>query len=218
MRALAVVVLVALALPSVAAADNQVWTAAFIQARPGPTGVTGWLDLHGRRRADGLLGIVRPGLGYTFSKEIAVYVGYGWVPLAADEADTRAEHRTWQQAIYTRDLTPAVKAQARFRLEQRFGPAEGDDMGHRIRLFGRAQWSSSRLFQLVVWDELFLGLNDTMVGPSGLDQNRLFVGVGADTLVSGVRVEVGYMNIVLWRDETQTDHAIAANLFMTLTP
>ena len=219
MRALVVALLAALALTGVAAADTQIWNAAFIQARPGATGVTGWLDLHARRRADGTLFIVRPGIGYTFSKSLAVFVGYAYVPISVDDADDRTEQRVWQQVVYTSELNASTKVQGRARLEQRFGLVDGDDLGHRVRLLGRAQWSSSRLFSLIAWDELFLGLNDTMAFTSGFDQNRLFLGVGADTLVNGVRVELGYMNIVRKvMDDTVTDHAVAANLYVTLTP
>ena len=45
----------------------------------------------------------------------------------------------------------------------------------------------------------------------------MFVGVGTDTKLKGVRVEVGYLNVVLRRD-TQVDHAIALNVSTTLAP
>lgn len=216
-----VVVLIALAVwPDLARADNQIWNAAIIQARTGAGGgPTLWLDTHARRRADGTLFIVRPALGYTFSPALAVHAGYAWIPLLTDEGGNRSEHRSWQQVIYNHAVGSALKLQGRARLEQRFAPM-GDDIGHRIRLLARGQWAASPSIplQLVVWDELFLGLAATDWGaPSGYDQNRLFVGLGGDLHVKGVRVEIGYVNVVLRRD-TQIDHVLAVNLVATLAP
>lgn len=215
MRAL--VVIAVLATAGTARADNQIWSALFVQARPGDTGITGWLDLHGRRREDGTLAIVRPGIGYTFGKALSAHVGYAYVPLVTDEGEDRREHRSWQQIIANHAIG-SVKLQGRGRLEQRFG--SGDDIGHRVRLLARGQWQpdAETNLQLVAWDELFLGLNETDWGtPQGFDQNRLFVGLGTDAKLKGVRVEAGYLNVVLRRD-TQIDHALAVNLFVTFAP
>jgi hypothetical protein len=219
MKRLAVIALAALALPAGRAhADNQIWTAAFVQARPAPTGVAGWLDLHDRRRADGTLAIVRPAIGYALTKSLLVHAGYGWIHLLTDEGGNRTEHRAWQQVLWLAAPSPCVKTQVRARLEQRFGA--GDDVGHRVRLFVRGQWAPSQRvqLQLVGWDEIFVGLNATDWGtPRGYDQNRLFLGVGVDTALRNVRIEAGYMNVVLRRD-TQMDHILAVNLFATLAP
>jgi hypothetical protein len=207
-----------LAPPQIAAADTQIWTAMYVQARAADTGPTGWLDLHARRRGDGILYIVRPGAGYTFSKALALHAGYAWVPVITDEGANRSEHRAWEQVIVNHPVGDAVKLQGRARLEQRFGA--GDDIGHRLRLLARGQWapSPSLPLQLVVWDELFLGFNETDWGaPRGYDQNRAFVGLGADTKLRGIRVEAGYMNVVLRRD-TQVDHVVAINLFVVAAP
>lgn len=198
-------------------AENQIWTATFVQARPGPTGVTGWLDLHARRRPDGMLGIVRPAVGYTFSKLFAAHVGYAYVPTITDAGGNRREQRSWQQVIVSPAID-AIKSQLRLRLEQRFG--SGDDIGHRVRVLGRIQWQPSPdlAVQLVGWDELFIGLNDTdWTAKSGYDQNRLFVGLGTDTAVRGLRVEAGYVSVVLANDAPLV-HAIAINVSATLVP
>lgn len=211
------VLVAALVFPSVAAADNQVWNAAFVQARNGPTGLTGWLDLHMRRRESSTLAIIRPAIGWTFSPALAVHAGYAFVPSITDEGGNGREHRSWQQVIYNH-AAGAAKLQGRARFEQRFGSWDG--VGYRIRLLARAQYQPMPdvSFQLVVTDEVFLGLNDVDMGPkSGYDQNRLFLGVGTDTKLKGVRVEGGYMNIHL-RGDAPLVHALAVNLIATIAP
>ncbi len=211
------IVLAALALPGVAHADNQTFTAAFIQARSQPTGLTGWLDLHARRRADSTLGIIRPGIGWTFSPALALHAGYAYIPTLTDAGGNRREQRAWQQFVLGHAAGPA-KYQLRGRLEQRFG--SGDDVAHRVRVFARGQWQprSSVPLQLVVWDEAFFGINDADWGPlAGYDQNRLFMGLGTDTKLDGVRVEAGYQLVHL-RGNAPLVHVLAVNLFVLLMP
>lgn len=203
--------------PAPAHAEPQVWSALLAQGQPSPDGgVVGWFDAHARRRGDGLLAIVRPGLGYDLGGGLAVHAGYAWIPLAADEGDSKTEHRSWQQLLWNYTVSDALKVQVRPRLEQRFGA--GDDLGHRTRVFLRGQWapSASLPMQLVVWDELFVQLNDTDWNlRRGFDQNRAFAGVGTDTALRGVRVEAGYLNVA-FRD--RVDHVVAVNLLVRIVP
>lgn len=216
MRALlSFVILLSILAP--AHAEPQVWTATFVQARLEPErGATAWLDLHARRRGGSTLYILRPALGWTFGP-LAVYAGYASIPIDADEGAGTHEQRTWQQAIYTHALGAAVKLQGRARLEQRFGA--GDEVGNRLRVFGRAQWAPDPAIalQLVAWDELFVQLDDTDWGPvAGFDQNRAFAGLGVDAGLRGVRFELGYTNVALRGD--RMDHVVAANVFVTIAP
>lgn len=200
---------------SPARADEQVWVSSLFQVRQSrEAGIVGWFDLHARRRHDGTLHIIRPAAGYAFGSSLLVHAGYAWIPTLADEGDSAHEHRIWQQALYTPTLGDLVKLQLRPRLEQRFG--DGDDIGHRLRLFARGQWTPGGMpFDLVVWDELFLQLNDTDWGAkSGFDQNRLFVGAGTELKLRGSRVDAGYINVVFPGDK-ETQHVIAVNLAFT---
>lgn len=222
LRATLIAALLASVAPTPARAEGQLWTAVFLQARQSAdAGALGWLDLHARRRGDGTLFIVRPAVGYAFGKVIAAHVGYASVALDADEGDTTVEHRAWQQAVWTPDVSDTVKVQIRPRFEQRFRAGD-PDIGYRARLLLRAQVApTTRPFQLVVTDEVFYALNDT-AGPaggsglsSGFDQNRAFLGLGVDTALKGVRVEAGYLNVVLRRDGAAIDHAFTVNLIAT---
>ncbi len=199
-----------------ARAESQVWTSLAAQGRLDDTGPAGWLDLHLRRRGDSTLLIVRPAIGYAITKSFLVHAGYAYVPAFSDEGDDRVEHRIWQQLLGNITASPAVKLQARLRVEQRFGPAEG--IAHRVRALARAQWAPSSTYplQVVVWDELFVQLDDESWGPiAGYDQNRGFVGLGADTQLRGVRVEAGYLNVV---GRARTDHAVSVNLVLNVMP
>ncbi len=212
-----IVILAVLALSGVAHADRQIWNAAFVQVRQEPRGVAVWFDLHGRRRADSLLALSRFGLGYAFAPSFVVHAGGANIKTIVDEGDDRQEWRVWQHAIWTH-AAGIAKYQVRGRFEQRF--ASGDGIGHRVRIMARAQLSpwADVPAQLVVWDEVFLGINETEWGqPRGFDQNRGFVGVGTDTAVSGLRIEGGYMNILLrGPNDVTSDHALAVNLFVVL--
>jgi hypothetical protein len=211
------VVLAVLAMPSVARADNQFFTAAFIQARSGPTGLTGWLDLHARRRADSTLAIIRPAIGWTFSPALAIHAGYAYVPTLTDAGANPHEQRTWQQVILGHTIG-ATRLQARGRLEQRFGA--GDDVQHLLRMLARGQWqpNADLALQLVVWDELFVGINDADWGPlAGYDQNRLFMGLGTDSKIKGVRVEAGYQSVHL-RGDAPRVHVLGVDLYIASAP
>lgn len=73
-------------------------------------------------------------------------------------------------------------------------------------------------FSLVVWDELFVNLNDADWGQrEGFDQNRLFVG-GAWRLHPRGRIEAGYLNNILDTPsaDEQTNHNLSVTLFWSL--
>ncbi len=192
--------------------EFQSWSSATTQWSVGGK-VEFWLDGHARRRSASTLLIARPAIGYRLLDNVTAYVGYAWIPTVPDAGSLQSEHRIWQQAI----LGHAAQGFAfalRPRLEQRF--ADGGDVGHRARLFARASWSPpAGDVMLVAWDEAFLQLNDTDWGASrGFDQNRLFVGVGFPSR-SGVRFEVGYLNVLLHREPFQIAHVLAINGFFS---
>ncbi|MFT7518879.1 MAG: hypothetical protein ACI9MC_001013 [Kiritimatiellia bacterium] len=177
------------------------------------TGPSLWLDVHGRRGpSTGLL--VRPGAGYRLTPWVSVWVGYGWMPVFDNDGARVDEHRVWQQAVFTRK-TGAVSLQARTRIEQRFGPEAG--VGHRAREFVRAGWTPDSLpFGLVVWDEIFVGLNEQSWGPTaGFDQNRLFTGVSLP-IPSKARFEMGYLMVYANRTPNQLTHVLVMNVFVGL--
>lgn len=196
------------------AADSAVWSGVFLQSalhEPGQSGPRLWLDLHARRDGGRFLGVIRPALGYDLSRQTSVYAGYAWIPSASPGSALAHEHRLWQQLLWATSRDK-LGASLRPRLEQRFSSgAQG--VGLRVRLMGRGQLDLPAPLALVVWDEVFLGLNDAFL-PAGFDQNRLFLGPALKG--DGFRVEVGYLDQRLWRERALTSvSAVAANVFAT---
>ena len=207
----------AMALAAPQTQDAGVWTSLNLAAplHDGrDAGPRLWLDMHGRRTDASFLAIIRPGVGVDLTRGVAVFAGYAWVPsIGSATDDTLAqEHRVWEQALLQRSVE-SVKFAFRPRLEQRFVTGE---VGHRLRLWGRAEVPLSEAVSFVVTDEVFVGVNDTEWGAvAGFDQNRLFVGPALP--IEGVgRVEFGYMNTLLHRDVDTDVHIVSATLFINL--
>lgn len=193
--------------------DVAVWTA--VLASPDLAGRTRlWFDGHARRNDAKFLAIVRPGLGLQLTDAVSGWVGYGWIPSVPDEGQTFHEHRIWEQIIADVKLGERLVLQSRTRLEQRF-PGSGGPLALRLREFVRLTLRPEKpsRARLALWDELFVGLDDTDWGSvRGIDQNRLFVGVGLP-VTHGGRVELGLLNVVLPRDDLNVTWAVAANWF-----
>lgn len=204
-------------------AEVQAWEVITLMARLDEAGgPAGWVDLQLRRRGDSTQYLARPALGWAFSPTLFAHVGYAWIPTDPDDAPFTSEHRSWQQVLFNGTATPALKYQLRGRVEQRFGPSAG--VGHRIRGLGRVQWQpSTRVpLQLIAWDELFIGVNETTdFALQGFDQNRAFVGVGVETHVKGLRVEAGYLHLLTQAGD-RTDHVlgffVTANTWVRCPP
>ena len=180
-----------------------------------------WFDAHYRLRddSDGFnQSIVRPGLGYRLTDEQVAWAGYAWIRTrptgAGPEFD---EHRFWQQWT----ATPSAgdwRFLHRSRFEQRWFE-DADDVALRWRQLARAQriLTTSPQWSAVVWDEVFFNLNDTDRGiEAGLDQNRVFIGVGFKHEPDAPgRWEAGYLNQFLNRQggADGLNHILSLNYF-----
>jgi Protein of unknown function (DUF2490) len=214
---LLLVLAIALA-PTLARAEgeSQVWEALFLQYRPTAGGFAGWFDGQVRRGSTTIM-LLRPAIGWGFGKDLTIHAGYGNIQTFVDMGDDKTEHRFWQQALYVKTLSEEVTIQGRFRVEQRF--VDGDDKtGHRVRTFGYLRYGPQpTLPQLVIWDELFIQLNDTSKLQSGFNQNRAFFGLGADTKLKGLRVEGGYVNVRFGdANMNKTDHVMLVALLAVI--
>lgn len=195
--------------------DFGVWNAAFMQAPlhdEGESGARLWLDLHARRDSTKLTGIIRPAIGWDLSEQTTIYAGYAAIPAWVPGEGTTIEHRIWQQAMWSATLGQ-VGIGLRPRLEQRFAD-EIDGVGLRLRFFERIQLKLPDPWAVVVWDEVFVAINESGFVPAGFDQNRLFVGPALR--VSPMRFEFGFLDQLLLR-EGEWSHVgvFASNVFIT---
>lgn len=208
--------------------DEGWWGAVFSQGDLGGQNATPsrwrwWFDGHARFQddADGFnVSIVRPGIGYKLTDTATFWAGYGWIRNSPTSgADDFDENRIWQQITWSRSLHP-TKLGFRSRLEQRFLET-GDDTGWRFRQLLAARTplaGSNGQLTFVVWDEVFVHLNDTDFGAeTGFNQNRLFVGFGINANpATKSRVEIGYLNqfIDSSSGDDRMNHLLSVNLFL----
>ncbi len=180
-----------------------------------------WFDGHARFGNDaGELGvsIIRPAIGWRINNSLDLWLGYARVTNSIGPSDIE-EDRIWQQATYSIASNNLGSFSGRTRLEQRFrDERNGDDTGHRIRQFFR--WGKpikSTNFAYVIWDEIFIGLNETDWGQiNGFDQNRAFFGMSYK-LTKKARVEFGYLHNLINREGSDdlTNHVVSSTLFWT---
>lgn len=180
-----------------------------------------WFDGHARffDDTDGFgQSIVRPGIGYPFGDtSIVLWAGYGWIRTSPAANPVFDEHRIWQQITWTEEFEPTTIG-FRSRLEQRFVET-GSDTGWRFRQLVslRRPLDAAPRLSLVVWNELFLHLNDTDWGANaGFDQNRIFVGFGLKCNPdSSCRIEIGYMNqyVNRFQQDNLSNHILSINLY-----
>lgn len=132
--------------------------------------------------------LLRPGVLYNLTSNQTLWVGL----LDVFNSDVQStEIRPWQQ--YQRiDPIDGTLLLNRTRLEERFKLGVSD-IGLRLRHMIRAQIPISNTWWAVIFDEIFLGLNQNRIQKAGFDQNRAFVGVRKD-IEENFFVETGYMN------------------------
>lgn len=201
--------------------DFQAWSALALSGTPSDESrFLLWFDGHARFRDDaGRLGvsIIRPGIGWRVSESLDLWLGYARVVARAGGAPDVEEDRVWQQATYPISAVWGGKLSGRSRLEQRFRDSQ-DDTGWRIRQFLR--WEkplASEGLSVVLWDELFVDLNNTNWGQdTGFGQNRLFAGL-ARRWSQGMRAEIGYLHnaINTAGPNNASNHNLSASLFIS---
>jgi hypothetical protein len=135
--------------------------------------------------------LMRPALVYNLNQTESIWAG---ILHQTDGYLNATEFRTWQQ--YQRvDQSQKVIILNRTRLEQRFKQGESD-IGLRVRHMLRAQIPAGEESQwsVVLFDELFLGLNENASQKTrGFDQNRAFGGLRYD-MENKSFVEFGILN------------------------
>ncbi len=156
--------------------------------------------------------LLRPGLTYSFNKNITATAGYAFVESRrriGSVTGLAPEHRTWQQLIVRHKIATA-SVQHRFRQEQRFLSKaylqnnevkhRGHNYANRFRYFARAvvPLKNTRQFTKGAFtslqNEVFLNVgNKKAVNGRFFDQNRLYGSVGY-RFSPKFDAETGYMN------------------------
>lgn len=178
--------------------DGRYWFSLYSQG-PLPKENFYWsLDIHPRWREEGRhfdTLILRPSLIYKITPKTSIWTGYDTINNHPAGQSSFQENRLWEQVMHQFEPFGALTLTVRTRFEQR-DREDYSDIGHRLRQMVRATTPSSLHQQLswVIWDELFINLNQTDWGVMrGTDQNRLFLGANwkFDELSN---LEVGYIN------------------------
>lgn len=178
--------------------DGRYWFSLYTQG-PLPKENFYWsLDIHPRWREEGRnfdTLILRPSLIYKITPKTSIWTGYDTINNHPAGQSSFQENRLWEQVMHQFEPFGALTLTVRTRFEQR-DREDYSDIAHRLRQMVRATTPSSLHQQLswVVWDELFINLNQTDWGVMrGTDQNRLFLGANwkFDDLSN---LEVGYIN------------------------
>lgn len=175
--------------------DVEQWTLLLATLRPAPE----WrvhLELQ-PRLGNGFTTVqqhlTRWAVGRQLSPRVTAWAGHAWV-VTPPGPGTQHEQRLWQQLTVGLPRAGAWSPSLRLRLEQRFVD-RWSDTSHRARALARVvrPLQGSPHWAVVAWDEVFVTLDETRVGPArGLDRNRLFGGVRR-TLSPNAALEGGYL-------------------------
>ena len=158
--------------------------------------------------------LLRPALSLKLNRFVTAHSGYAYV--VTYQPKTFYENRLWQQLALSNRLLRGSLLN-RTRLEERY-IQNIDGVGMRLRhMVWLRHPVGIRDLYLSIYDELFVNLNTLPKGPaSGIDQNRLFVGIGKRLMKrANVRAEFGYMHQYINKTEVDDEgnHVLLLGLF-----
>lgn len=190
-----IVLVLSVALPqrvSAGSHDFQIWTPVYLTVNFSDK-IQGWYEAQPRFGDDASQVnqlLLRTALGYRVADHWSIWQGYAWTPNI--EPKFKTENRIYQQLLYIQKF-PALKIMSRTRLEQRWiKDVSGTAVRFRTLLRGQVPLGDQGRWSIVGQDEIFFNLNSPTNGPdSGLDQNRLFVGINR-VMNEHLNVDAGY--------------------------
>ncbi len=163
--------------------------------------------------------IVRPSVGYQLTKELSIWTAYAWtlhyVPRFV------REQRIWHQILHEKEFSKLFLIN-RFRMEERFiQNVDGVSLRTRYQLKGIYPIGKTKIWGIVLANELFVNLNSRFDGPqAGIDQNRFFVGL-SKKINKYLRVEGGYQLQYINDPAPRIDklnHLVMFNFYPSLPP
>jgi Na+-translocating ferredoxin:NAD+ oxidoreductase RnfD subunit len=177
--------------------DERVWMVLAMQQRFRAASPWKWAvdsQVRTREGVDALdVAIVRPAVTYDLTSRSSVGGGYAYIATFPASGSVTSEQRVFEQYTWTGHRSGATVA-LRTRCDQR-SIENNSGVSYRIREQVRVSHavSAGSKVTLVVWDEIMVNANDTTRNGRGIDQNRVFGGVGVP-LNPKVRFEAGYLN------------------------
>ena len=140
--------------------------------------------------------LLRPAIGWEFSKNVTVYQGYAHVVEPMVTGSDRREDRLFQQVTWNVGKIGSMEVQSRSRFEQRWR-SDGAGVALRGRQMVRFEYPlapGSKRTAVLGSVEGFVGLKSAeWGGVTGFDQVRTFVGVEIP-LAGKSTIEAGYLN------------------------
>lgn len=153
--------------------------------------------------------VIRPSVHYNFTGSTTGGIGYDY--LYNDPGND--EQRLWQEILFSSNLGERSLSN-RFRLEERF--IKDIPVIYRARYKLKANYPLTyNRWSLIGSNEIFFNLNSRGTGPApGLDQNRLFTGLGY-SIGQYSSFEFGYQWRYLHRRDAENinDHILIFSLF-----
>ena len=188
--------------------QNGTWLGTFSKKQLSET-YSYWIETQVRYNTD--LGntsqiLYRTGLLQKVSQSEGVGYLYGYI----QSGNTR-EHRFTVQHTQKYGQAVGLSFSHRARFESRYleKTTQTYETAGRFRYLLRAEQDESSGYNLVLWDEIFLNLNETeWNGDQTNDRNRFFIGFKRKFLESN-RVEFGYLNQFVARESGGISEHIA---------
>ena len=159
--------------------------------------------------------LIHPGLGYQINDNVSVEAGYTW--LAKTDTQFSIDQRLWQD-VEVKKKWDRLALNGRLRLEERWLPGVDDVfVRNRYLLGGRYYLGDTRKWYVTSQNEIFINLNNAGVRAHGIDQFRLFNGVGKHvnknmTLESGYQLQYARK----LEDPTRINHILVFRVSYTI--
>ena len=177
--------------------DHRLWTTAIFQGHLQPKSKWRWSVEGTVRSKNGLHdldNVIAPRalVGYDLTSKLNVWGGYAEITKFSNGARSH-EHRYFEQLLWTSPASGGSLS-LRTRFEQR--DIDGNNkIAYRLREQARYShpFAPKSPYSFIGYEEIFLHVNRTVKYARGLDQNRVFAGIGRAVGSRG-RLEIGYLN------------------------